>query len=616
MAMGAFRLLLATLIVFSFLVGLSLSDSQEVALLAFKDSLDDSTAFASWVPGTSPCSGWIGIYCFDGVLTGVHLQNMALSGQINIDALRNLNGLRSLNLANNFFSGPFPAFNRLGGMNTLVVSQNQFSGEVPGDYFASMGSLKKLWLSGNILSGEMPESLGLLTGLLELHIEGNQFSGEIPQIDSQKITSLDLSYNRLVGEIPSTLSRFDPSSFKGNLGLCGKPLKPCAINETMATPEQSPPPQKPSSTSNEMLGIWTIAILVVIVILLIVIVFAIKKRKDEDCRAMGKDGLSEGTDGLTPTLKPKSSRISSLTKRLSIGRKDSFGNLVIVNDEKGTFGLTDLMKASAEVLGNGNLGSSYKAVMSNGLSVIVKRLREMTILGKEDFDIAITRLGTLRHPNILTPLAYHYRKEEKLLVSQFMPKGNLSYVLHGDRGASHNKLNWPTRMKIVRGIARGLGFLHLEFSTYDLPHGNLKSSNVLLNDSYEALLNDYALHPLIDTPQAPQVLQAYKAPESSYRLSQKCDVYCLGVVILEIVTGKFPSQYLPNGKGGTNIVEWVQSSISQQLEVEVIDPAMSDDLKGSKHQMLKLLHIGSTCAESDPDRRPTVTEAIRKIEEL
>ena len=106
-------------------------------------------------------------------------------------------------------------------------------------------------------------------------------------------------------------------------------------------------------------------------------------------------------------------------------------DLMMVNDEKGSFGLPDLMKAAAEVLGSGGLGSAYKAIMTNGLSVVVKRMREMNMLGRDQFDAEMRRFGRIRHKNILTPLAYHYRKEEKLLVSEYMPKGSSLYVLHG-----------------------------------------------------------------------------------------------------------------------------------------------------------------------------------------
>ena len=113
------------------------------------------------------------------------------------------------------------------------------------------------------------------------------------------------------------------------------------------------------------------------------------------------------------------------------GSRNGIGDIVMVNDEKGSFGLQDLMKAAAEVLGNGGLGSAYKAAMATGLSVVVKRMREMNKIGKDVFDAEMRQFGRIRHANILTPLAYHYRREEKLFVTEYKPKGSLLYVLHG-----------------------------------------------------------------------------------------------------------------------------------------------------------------------------------------
>jgi serine/threonine protein kinase len=185
----------------------------------------------------------------------------------------------------------------------------------------------------------------------------------------------------------------------------------------------------------------------------------------------------------------------------------------------------------------------------------------------------------------------------------------------GDRGISHAELNWPTRLKIIKGIARGMGFLHTEFACYDVPHGNLKSSNVLLSEDYEPLLCDYAFNPLINTTQAMHALFAYKSPEYTQyqQLSPKSDVYCLGIIILEILSGKFPSQYHNNGKGGIDVVQWVLTAMSENREEEVIDPEMASSTNSLK-QMLQLLQIGAACIHSDPGQRLDMREAIRRIE--
>lgn len=194
---------------------------------------------------------------------------------------------------------------------------------------------------------------------------------------------------------------------------------------------------------------------------------------------------------------------------------------------------------------------------------------------------------------------------------------SLFFFSTGDRRTCHADLNWPTRLKIVKGIARGLDFLYTEFSTYDLPHGNLKSSNVLLSDDYEPFLSDFAFHPLINPTVAVQAMFAYKSPDyiQYQKVSQKTDVYCLGIIILEIITGKFPSQYHSNGKGGTDVVQWVLMAISDGREAELIDPEMQDNT-GSLNQMLQLLHIGAACTESNPEQRLSMKEAIRRIEEV
>ncbi|OWM74385.1 pollen receptor-like kinase 3 [Punica granatum] len=611
------------LILILWLASLSVSDPEADALLRLKQSFqDDNEALGSWVASSHPCSGWKGVVCFNNIITGLHLSDLGLAGKIDAEALLLIRSLRTISFVNNDFSGPIPEFNRLGALKSLLLSKNHFSGEIPADFFSRMSSLKKVWLSQNNFTGSIPKSLTQLPNLMELHLEQNQFSGTIPSMEREKLVSLDLSYNKLEGKIPDGVSKFGPNSFKGNEGLCGKPLTTICSDPTQKPPDDMPTPSsspqdetKKTGQSSQMI-IWTVFGLLAAGVLLSAIYNS--RKRETQFSILGKEVVHDAVE-VHISSRGSSGRKGSMSKRGSSrgGSKHDIGDLIIVNGEKGTFGLSDLMKAAAEVLGNGGLGSAYKAVMTNGLAVVVKRLREMNRLGREGLDAEMRKFGSLRHQNILTPLAYHYRKEEKLLVSEYIPKGSLLYVLHGDRGDFHAELTWPTRLKIIQGIARGLDFLHSEFASYDLPHGNLKSSNVLLGDNYEPLLSDYAFHPFINAPQAAQTMFAYKAPEyvQYQQLTPKCDVYCLGIIILEILTGKFPSQYLNNGKGGTDVVQWVQSAISENREVEVINPEIATST-GSTNEMLKLLHIGASCTESNPELRPDLREATRRIEEV
>lgn len=187
----------------------------------------------------------------------------------------------------------------------------------------------------------------------------------------------------------------------------------------------------------------------------------------------------------------------------------------------------------------------------------------------------------------------------------------------GDRGPSHAALDWPARLKIIKGISRGLSYLHDQLASSELPHGNLKSSNVLLGPNNEPLLADYGFKQLLNTSNALQALFACKAPEAAQygMVSPKCDVYCLGILILEILMGKFPSQYLHNGKGGTDVVEWVTSAIAERREVELLDPEIASSTD-SINEMEKLLHIGAACTEANPELRLDMEGAARRIEEV
>lgn len=421
----------------------SVSDPEaDDALLRFKDSFDDNGALVSWVPGSHPCSGWNGVVCFNNIITGLHLSDLGLSGKIDVEALLPIRSLRTISFINNDFSGPIPEFNRLGALKSLLLSKNHFSGKIPSDFFSRMLSLKKVWLSGNNFTGPIPASLALLPNLMELHLERNQFSGSIPSMEKEKLTSLDLSYNRLEGRIPETLRKFGENSFKGNEGLCGKPLGTVCSDPAGNPRNDASAPSSALSTTeahkseNSQTVIWTVLGLLAAGVLFSAI-YSSRKRETQ-FSVLGKEVVHDAVEvHVSSSYYSKaasSGRKGSLSKRgSSKGGRNEAGDIIMVNTEKGTFGLSDLMKAAAEVLGNGGLGSAYKAVMANGFAVVVKRLREMNRLGRDGFDAEIRKLGSLRHQNILTPLAYHYRREEKLLVSEYIPKGSLLYVLHGTR---------------------------------------------------------------------------------------------------------------------------------------------------------------------------------------
>ncbi|EPS65307.1 hypothetical protein M569_09473, partial [Genlisea aurea] len=536
----------------------------------------------------------------------LRLGNMGLSGNINVDALVSLPGLRSVSFMFNGFSGPIPEFNRIGVLKGLYISGNRFSGEIPSDFFAKMVGLKKVWFSGNNFSGPIPSSLVGLSQLIDLHLENNRFSGSIPHLGQISLVSLNLTNNRLEGEIPASLSRFDAASFSGNPGLCGT-LLGLSCN-----------PQASTSSSAKTMALGLLAAFSGILLLMIVGIVMMRGRHDEASYTDGDPQFSSSgriDRDVTESGAPIQQRSGSSKKGSS--SSSSSGVLVVMNGRE-EFGMKDLMKAAAEVLGNGAVGPSYKATMKGGGSaVVVKRVKEMVQMEKEEFETSMARLGRLKHTNVLPLLAYHYRREEKLLIYEHRPKGSLLFLLHGDRGIGHGELNWPARKKIIQGTANGLGYLHEQLSAaLDLPHGHLKSSNVLLNPDYEPLLSDYGFCSLI-TPAAAaeRVLAAYRSPEASSAVSPKCDVFCLGILILEILTGKFPSLYVAGGQGGMDLVRWVRSAAAAEEGrrlAELLDPDIAATPSAAA-EMEELLRIAAACTEADPNQRLDLKEAVARI---
>lgn len=163
-----------------------------------------------------------------------------------------------------------------------------------------------------------------------------------------------------------------------------------------------------------------------------------------------------------------------------------------------------------------------------------------------------------------------------------------------------------------------MAYLYEELPSLSLPHGHLKSSNVLLDNTFEPVLSDYALTPVVNKEHAQRFMVAYKSPEStkSDRVTRKTDVWNLGILILELLTGRFPANYLKQGRGpNADLATWVNSVVREEWTGEIFDKDMNLGRTG-EGQMLRLLKIGMCCCEWNVDRRWDLKEAIEKIEEL
>ncbi|WOG92858.1 hypothetical protein DCAR_0312135 [Daucus carota subsp. sativus] len=604
----------------------SLSDilpAESEILLRFKATLSNQAALSSWNETRPPCptGNWVGVHCVDNNVRGLRLQNLGLKGKFKVDVLKDLKGLRTVSIMGNQLEGEFPDFRVLGALKNVYVSDNKFSGVIQADAFRGMISMKKFHAARNRFNGSIPESLVHLPRLKELRLENNKFSGHIPNFEQKNLTVFNVSHNELEGQIPARLVKFNETSFLGNYYLCGGPMGAC----------------RASWLRLPVVICVAIAVAAVITIVAaLVILRRRKKRKALSAMSPGNTILmtsSSTSSSVTSDLDmlehghPSKSRMmpSLSTRRKSHAHNNSTPKLTFLRDDGHSFGLSDLLSASAEILGSGVLGSTYKAVMNNGSSavMVVKKFAKMNEVGREEFQEHMRWLGKLSHPNILPLVAYYYRKEEKLLVFDYVANVSLAVHLHG----GGKKLDWPKRLKIIKGVARGLQYLYNELPSLIAPHGHLKSANVVLNEEWEPQLTDYALSRIVNQEDTQDLMIAYKSPEYKQlgRISKKTDVWSLGMLILEILTGRFPANMIQQGKGvadNAELATWVETLVreNENWKNKVFDRDMMTDINGvgeEEHQeMLKLLKIGLACCEMDVEKRLDIKEAVERIEDV
>ncbi|CAL4944009.1 unnamed protein product [Urochloa decumbens] len=617
------------------------------ALLAFRDAVGRRLAWNASDPAGA-CS-WTGVTCENGRVAVLRLPGATLSGAIPAGTLGNLTALNTLSLRLNGLSGALPDdIANAAALRNVFLNGNRLSGGFPQGILGIQG-LVRLALDGNDLSGPIPAALGNLTHLKALLLENNRFSGEIPDL-KLPLQQFNVSYNQLNGSIPAALRSQPRTAFLGT-GLCGGPLGPCPgeVSPSPAPAGQTPSPTPVPSGSgggggsnggsnggngggsghkSKKLSGGAIAGIAVgsalgAALLLFLLVCLCRRSGGTKTRSLEMPPPSPTPAAVAGGRKPpemtSGAAVAPVTTighpNAPIGQSTSGKKLIFFGSAAAVapFDLEDLLRASAEVLGKGAYGTTYKAVLESGATVAVKRLKDVT-LSEPEFRERIAEIGELQHEFIVPLRAYYYSKDEKLLVYDFMPMGSLSAVLHGNRSSGRTTLNWELRLSIALAAARGVEYIHSTSSTAS--HGNIKSSNVLLGKSYQARVSDNGLATLVGPSSSPSRTTGYRAPEviDSRRISQKADVYSFGVLLLELLTGKAPSQAALNDEG-VDLPRWVQSVNRSEWSSEVYDMELMRHQNG-EGQMAQLLQLAIDCVAQVPEARPSMAHVVVRIEEI
>lgn len=405
--MSIIKIMIPTILVCLTLCSLATSEPVEDkrALLDFVNNITHSRKL-NWDLSVSACTNWTGVTCNsdNSRVIAVRLPAVGLLGTLPSNTLSRLSALQILSLRSNRLNGPFPSdLLTLGNLTGLHLQDNHFQGPLPLDY-SVWSNLSVLNLSNNRFNGSIPSSISNLTHLTVLNLANNSLSGDIPDINIPSLQFLDLSNNKLTGTVPRSLLRFPGSSFSGN------------NVSTTSLPPSSPPPTKRSASKFSQSAILAIVIgssaLAFISIALLLI--ATNRKKDEDEKSS--------------TF--KSQKKQNSTKRTVSENQDKSTRLTFFEGSNLAFDLEDLLRASAEVLGKGTFGTTYKAALEDATIVAVKRLKEV-IVGRKEFEQQMEIAGSISHENVAPLRAYYYSKDEKLMVYDYYNHGSVSSLLHG-----------------------------------------------------------------------------------------------------------------------------------------------------------------------------------------
>lgn len=556
----------------------------------------------------------------DGMKKECHGAGNLLEFQgIRSEQLNRLSTRNPCNITSRVYGGhTSPTFDNNGSMMFLDMSYNMLSGYIPKE-IGSMPYLFILNLGHNDISGSIPDEVGDLRGLNILDLSSNKLDGRIPQAMSAltMLTEIDLSNNNLSGPIPEMgqFETFPPAKFLNNPGLCGYPLPRCdPSNADGYAHHQRSHGRRPASLAGSVAMGLLFSFVCIFGLILVGREMRKRRRKKEAELEMYAEGHGNSGDR---TANNTNWKLTGVKEALSI-------NLAAFEKPLRKLTFADLLQATNgfhndSLIGSGGFGDVYKAILKDGSAVAIKKLIHVSGQGDREFMAEMETIGKIKHRNLVPLLGYCKVGDERLLVYEFMKYGSLEDVLHDPKKAGV-KLNWSTRRKIAIGSARGLAFLHHNCSPHII-HRDMKSSNVLLDENLEARVSDFGMARLMsamDTHLSVSTLAGtpgYVPPEyyQSFRCSTKGDVYSYGVVLLELLTGKRPTD--SPDFGDNNLVGWVKQHAKLRIS-DVFDPELMKEHPALEIELLQHLKVAVACLDDRAWRRPTMVQVMAMFKEI
>ncbi|KAL5180793.1 putative LRR receptor-like serine/threonine-protein kinase IRK [Glycine soja] len=563
------------------------------------------------------------------------LSSNAFFGQLP-SGIGGLSSLQVLNLSTNNISGSIPmSIGELKSLYILDLSDNKLNGSIPSEVEGAISlsemRLQKNFLGGRIpaqiekcseltflnlshnkLIGSIPSAIANLTNLQYADFSWNELSGSLPKelTNLSNLFSFNVSYNRLQGELPvgGFFNTISPLSVSGNPLLCGSVVnhscpsvhpKPIVLN-----PNSSYSNSGSSLQNNHHKMMLSISVIIAIgaaifIVIGVVVVTVLNIHARSSMLSSAAPFVFSGGDDYSG----------------SPANDPNYGKLVMFSgDAEFVDGAHNILNKDSEI-GRGGFGVVYCTVLRDGHCVAIKKLTVSTLTkSQEDFEREVKMLGKIKHQNLVALEGYYWTPSLQLLIYEYLARGSLQKLLHDDDSCK-NLLSWRQRFKIILGMAKGLAYLH----QMELIHYNLKSTNVFIDCSDEPKIGDFGLVrllPMLDHCVLSSKIQSalgYMAPEFACRtvkITEKCDIYSFGILILEVVTGKRPVEYMEDD------VVVLCDKVRSALDDGKVEQCVDEKLKGNfaAEEAIPVIKLGLVCASQVPSNRPDMAEVINILE--
>ncbi|XP_058089781.1 probable LRR receptor-like serine/threonine-protein kinase At3g47570 [Magnolia sinica] len=499
---------------------------------------------------------------------------------------------------NNFLTDmPYEAGD-LKALGRLDVSNNKFSGKIP-SWLGNCLSLEYLRLDGNFFQGSIPPAFSTLRGLQYLDLSRNNLSGKIPQYleNLSALKYLNLSFNNFEGELPKqgVFRNASEVSVLGNSKLCGGvrelQLPPC--------PSQAFKKRGMSLASKVRISIIVAVLCLISLSCFLTSLYWVRKSRR------------------------KSSAVPSA--------EDPFMNLSYAELFKATDGFS-----SSNLIGTGSFGSVYKGMLDrDGTLIAVKVLNLLQQGALGSFMAECEALRNIKHRNLIKVLtccsSTDFKGNDfKALVFEYMLNGSLEKWLHKDEHDQFRRnLNFIERLNIAIDVAFVLDYLHHHCQT-PVVHRDLKPSNILLDNDMIAHVSDFGLARFIsEVTQSSSVgikgSIGYIAPEYAMggEASTQGDVYSYGILLLEMITGKGPTDDM--FKDNLSLHHFATLALPERV-LEIVDPFLLEETKvtqdsrndiNTKDRMqdclISMVKIGVLCSTESPKKRMGMKDVVNKM---